>query len=111
MSKAIKLKGQLASKKKNYEKFLHCILGELLRDGTVKCDGRTNEEVQQEIIDYMDQVTSGPDFKVYEKIGHFPTIIKHARVSARNEDYEISCVFYVMWPYDSHIREPKRTVR
>lgn len=71
----------------------------LLRYGVIDPKGKSTEEIQQEIINYMDDAISGSgsDFKVYVRVGHFPSVIQNARAFAHKGEYEFSCVFYAVW--------------
>jgi hypothetical protein len=71
---------------------------DLVRYGVVDQKGKSDEELHQEVLEYIGKIVKKKGNVVFAwSIDHTPTLLKEARKYARAAEHELSCLFYATW--------------
>lgn len=73
------------------------IAQELIAIGEIDPRGKSDEELHVEIINYLDTVVRKRNIIFGHILDHTLSIISEARKFARDEQYEMACLFYATW--------------
>src|SRR5215208_2261376 len=71
---------------------------DLVRYGVVDQKGKSDEELHQEVLEYIGKIAKKKGNVVFTwSIDHTPTLLKEARKFSRAAKHELSCLFYATW--------------
>ncbi|OGU73511.1 MAG: hypothetical protein A2V93_06490 [Ignavibacteria bacterium RBG_16_34_14] len=67
----------------------------LIRDGIIKTENKSKEQIKNEINDYIQKNLATTDLEV--SIDHKESLLRNAKKFCKEKDYHSSIVFYALW--------------